>query len=331
MVQNLVEGTTTGIVAEKLVVQILKGILPIGRSKELVCEFSKEVVKDIQENELTVDIQYVSALNNVRGFKRIIKDDIWKQSCLFSAQVIGETFLQELGASNKVSVIHNKASQNSLIQYLSKEVAPLVRKTITGALDRWNPADIWIVKDPSVLKKLPKDFSSDIPEEERLKVITDFFNEQYKGGKLIGISLKKVRLGSRPVLVPVEPEVIGDIEGGSEKLVFVGEEISVSGSSGTIKCKCTTDSSYDGMLKYFAHDRRFKYILDSNPQAFLGSSSKRIDVDKDATVEDILKTLQENDAVLTDIITHAISHYTVKINNTTLTSANHFRIQCESN
>ena len=130
-------------------------------------------VEDITEENISSSYQYVQTTTSLEDIQEFSQNSTWQQSFLTSSNLLYQ-YSQELNYEHHrdspfIESIYNSAS-----------------KTVDYQLDKWNPADIWLVKDHVLNTR----FSSSL-DELNLQ-LEDMFSKK----ELIGVSLKK--LGKEP-------------------------------------------------------------------------------------------------------------------------------------
>ncbi len=126
-------------------------------------------VEDITEYNISSSYQYCDTTTSWEDIYEFSQDKVWQQSFLTSSNLLSE-YLEEMNYENHrdslfVDSIYNSYRENGNFQS-----------------DKWNPADIWLVKE-SVLDTR---FSSSLNELNQQ--IENMFDKK----ELIGVSLKKV-------------------------------------------------------------------------------------------------------------------------------------------
>lgn len=208
--EYIVIDENAGIDAEKVIVDLVKGLTSASVNQTVLDLYTANVIGMIRQNiELEVDIKApnVEIEVNSTALGAITGSMVWNRSCAISANLI----CSELIGKNRkgtVEVLHNQARGNSFIDSL-RLVGNLVYSTIGGRLDRWNPADLWLVSSSVLLednsgsllkaiesvdlKKLKRS-KNKLEKAKALNYLTGEFNKAFDSGDVIGVSLKKVVL-----------------------------------------------------------------------------------------------------------------------------------------
>lgn len=347
---------SAGIAAEKVVVDLLQGSASVSINGDTLNLFTEDVIKGIVENtDSGVEMKAINIESKIAAFSVISKSEEWKRSCAVSANLICSKLIGN-DRKGTVEVLHNKASVD-FIKNLGF-VRNLVKSTIGGTLDRWNPADIWLVSDSSsvteaINKARSKDLKDRLEKAEALKDITKEFDSAFSSGNVIGISLKKIVLTKKNLNIDQEGDVEIDsvtpmsntsnilFSSGSMFTDSVFEEGEFEANNGRIHCTFPSSSESNGTLRMVRKsDNRVAYELDGH-STFLGSSTKLKSLpsgsgslysylvgDESGPIKDI--TVKDQ---IRQLVQHCVSEYSAKIEDESeenkgviVTSAKHYRI-----
>ena len=110
-------------------------------------------------------------VDQFEGGVEILQDPKWKQSSVSIANILASQY--------PGSFIQNRGSE--WVKNLEKSVKPLLKEVGIGDINKWSPADIWMVA-PSEM---------DIVWPSTLNEINSLLLKKYEEGTIIGVSLKK--------------------------------------------------------------------------------------------------------------------------------------------
>lgn len=311
--EYIVIDENAGIDAEKVVVDLAKGLTSASIDQEVLDLYVADVIKRIGGDiNLNVEIKTTNIKANSTALGKITGSIEWNRSCAISANLICHELIGERRRGT-VEVLHNQASGSSFLDRL-RLVGNLVYSTIGGRLDRWNPADIWLVSSnsSSLLKVSGSLFSVKDDDLEKLKrsrnklekakalnYLTEKFDKAFDSGDVIGVSLKKVVLSKNSYRVEEGGDVVidsitsmpyssnpipssGSIADNtniifSSELMFTDDVVNggkFEVNNGNIHCTFPSSSESNGTLRIIRKpDNRVAYELDGH-STFLGSSTK---------------------------------------------------------
>lgn len=126
-------------------------------------------IEDITEYNISSSYQYCQTTTQLEDIQEFAQSKIWQQSFLTSSNLLYQYNQEENYEHHRDSDFINSLYNSA-------------KKTVNYQLDKWNPSDIWFVKD----YVLETEFSSSL-DDLNLQV-KDMFDKK----ELIGISLKKV-------------------------------------------------------------------------------------------------------------------------------------------
>ncbi len=133
--------------------------------------------------------------------------------------------------------------------------------------DNWNPADIWLVKEPEAqLKLIDAITKAKLPKDKKLMALNKEMREMFQRGDVFGISLKKVaeNKSATTVYMNHKDEFFtsnwdGRGKGGTDNLLMEFKDA---------VCKFETKEAKDGGLTFKSQDARFRVWDDGNTYDF---------------------------------------------------------------
>jgi len=131
-------------------------------------DISNEDITDEAIDDTKSDVR----VTDFEGAKELLKDNLgWLISSVSIANALASEY--------KGSFIQNRGSE--WVENLEKAVKPHLKKAGIGNINKWSPADIWMVS--------PDEMGISWPDT--LNQINSLLLKKYNEGKIIGVSLKK--------------------------------------------------------------------------------------------------------------------------------------------
>lgn len=131
----------------------------------------------VQDLEKYGDTSLQSRFKTANLYEKAGKD--WLNASTLAAEAMHRYF------SGKNYVVCQR-SRSLFVDNISKQATKLIRESGKKmGLDKWNPADIWVVKKPFL--------STNFKKFESIQALNEFLYEKFKKKEIIGVSLKKTK------------------------------------------------------------------------------------------------------------------------------------------
>ena len=167
-------------------------------------DISNEDITDEAINDTKSDVR----VTDFEGAKELLKDNLgWLISSVSIANALASEY--------KGSFIQNRGSE--WVENLEKAVKPHLKKVGIGNINKWSPADIWMVSPDEIGISWP----------DTLNQINSLLLKKYNEGKIIGVSLKKA--GKSATL-----KVFNSPEGPTDTYKFEGIDVRPTHAKGFI-------------------------------------------------------------------------------------------------
>ena len=167
-------------------------------------DISNEDITDEAIDDTKSDVR----VTDFEGAKELLKDNLgWLISSVSIANALASEY--------KGSFIQNRGSE--WVENLEKAVKPHLKKVGIGNINKWSPADIWMVS--------PDEMGISWPDT--LNQINSLLLKKYNEGKIIGVSLKKA--GKNTTL-----KVFNSPDGSTDTYKFEGIDVRPTHAKGFI-------------------------------------------------------------------------------------------------